>query len=100
MSEGSELNFNMQNREPQRNTEENRKLLPLIATDDADQESQNHRGHREMPRGTSALFSIDAINTFGLQFFCHFAEGLHNQLWLVKMNPVRAFFRNEMFAAQ
>lgn len=72
MSEGSELHFNMQNLEPQRNTEENRKFLPLMNADDADQEKQNPEPQRAQ-RNTEGLFSTEALNRFGLKFFCHFA---------------------------
>ena len=103
MSEGSELHFNMQNLEPQRTQTENRKFLPLIDTDDADQEMQNlepQREQRNTEETRNDYFLLKLSIAFGLQFFCHFAEGLHDQLRLVKMDPVRAFFSNEMFAAQ
>ena len=103
MSEGSELHFNMQNLEPQRNTEENRKFLPLMTLMTLIRKCKNlepQREQRNTQETRNDYFPLKLSMRFGLQFFCHIAEGFHNQLRLVKMDPVGAFFSNEMFAAQ
>src|SRR2546423_13661731 len=78
----------------QRSTKLKNKTYRGFTRMNADQKNL-HTGNNET-QGMWQLFSIEALNAFRLQFFRHFAEGFHNQLRLVKVDPVGAVGGDQM----